>query len=169
MQIEEHLGAQGKIKHEQVSTLRSSEPAVFSLINLTGEQIRFHQQNDSGKFINYLQHKGATALTFPATRSLVMNLKIIEIPVYKNGEQITNEAASDRVDSSNFIDVQVPGFCWSRGISVDVTGKKFVSLQPKSSLLEVSILMNDKYYFKNKDILNTIIFYCFVCKTGKNF
>ena len=136
-----------EIKHEKVSMLSSSEQAASSLINLTGEEIRFHQQKGqkSENFIRYLEHKGAVALDFPATRSLVMNLNIVEIPVYKNGEQIINEASSGRVDSSNYVDVQVAGFCWSRRISVDVTGKRFVGLQPKSSLLQVSFEGSDLF------------------------
>ena len=130
-----------KIKHEKASVLNSSQPTAFSLINLIGDDIRFHQQKrqDSGKFIQYLEHKGTAALAFPATRSWVINLDIVEIPVYKRGEQIFNEteAASERVDSSNYIDIQIPGFSWSRSISVDITGKHFVGLQPKSSLLQV--------------------------------
>ena len=130
-----------KIKHEKASVLNPSQPVAFSLINLIGDDIRFHQQKrqDSGKFIQYLEHKGTAALSFPATRSWVINLDIVEIPVYKRGEQIFNEteAASERVDSSNYIDVQIPGFSWSRSISVDVTGKHFVGLHPKSTLLQV--------------------------------
>ena len=33
-----------EINHEKVLMLSSSEQAAFSLINLTGEHIRFHQQ-----------------------------------------------------------------------------------------------------------------------------
>lgn len=139
-------GIDAKIKHEKVSTLNSSEPAAFSLINLTGDEVRFHQhvRQDSGKYIQYLHHRGAAALSFPATRSLVMNLKIVEIPVYKNGDQIVNGASSGRVDSSNYIDVQIPGFCWTKSISVDVTGKRFVGLQPKSSPLQVRCVQINK-------------------------
>jgi hypothetical protein len=141
-------GIDAKIKHEKVSTLNSSDPAAFSLINLTGDEVRFHQhvRQDSGKYIQYLHHRGAAELSFPATRSLVMNLKIVEIPVYKNGDQIINGASSGRVDSSNYIDVQIPGFCWTKSISVDVTGKRFVGLQPKSSPLQVRrVQLNKKY------------------------
>lgn len=129
-----------EINHEWIPMMNQSESAVFSLTNLTGDQIRYHQQlsHKSAKLINYLQHKGSVSLDFPATRSLVMNLKIVEIPVFKNGEQIYNDTSSGRLDSSNYIDLQIPGFNWSRSIPVDITGKRFVGLQPKSSALQVS-------------------------------
>lgn len=135
-----HFGSQKEVKHELVQNIDSYEPAAFSLINLTGEKIRFHQQKlkDSGMYIQYLQHKGIAALSFPATRSLVVNLQIVEVPVYKNGEQIINEAASGHFDSSNYIDIQIPGFTWSKSISVDITGKRFIALQSKSPFILVS-------------------------------
>lgn len=142
-----------EIDHEKIPISKESEATAFSLTNLTGDQIRYHQQqsHDSGNLINYLHHGRTAALDFPATRSLLMNLKIVEIPVFKNGEQILGDASSGRLDSSNYIDLQIPGFNWSRSIPVDVTCKRFVGLEPKSSKLQVSRHRNEKYNNEGDD------------------
>ena len=152
-------GKHEESQHEDHSKENENKSA-FVLINLTGDNIRYHQRERKGstQFIQYLGNRGAAVLSFPATRSLVMNLSIVEIPVYKNGEQIINDAAkSGHVDSSNYINLQVPGFQWSRSINVDVTGKNFVGLHPKSHILQVSTKNVSKDLLRNYPSYGIII------------
>ena len=147
------------VTHEQVPTLSSEELLAFSLINLTGERIRFHQQNspNSNFLVGYLDNLDVTALSFPATRSVFRNLKVVEV----SSESLDDGevAPGGQVDSSHYIELQVPGMYWCRAICVDNPGKRFVNLQPRSDAMMVSGVstFDSKRYFSLNDIfLSTI-------------
>ena len=134
------LGDTITVSHQRVPILSSHERVAFSLINLSGDRLRFHQQNRAtGKIpLSYIDHLGETALSFPATSSVFRNLKVVEI---SSESQEDIEGASDaQFDSSHFIDFQVPGMYWSRAICVDKPGKRFINLRPRSDLIMVSCL-----------------------------
>jgi hypothetical protein len=124
------------IIHEKVSTLQSSDRVAFSLINLTGQTIRYHQfRFDQGKrktSIAYLDNSKACALQFPATRTVIRNLKIVEVT------SDVFDHVDDLPDFSHYIDIQIPGMKWIERISADVTGKRLLSLEPRSGILKVS-------------------------------
>ena len=125
------------VTHEKVATLRSQERVAFSLINLSGHRLRFHQQTSKtcDLSVGYLDHLDVTALPFPATCSVFRNLEVVEVSAEGLGDGGTS--SDGQVDSSNFINVQIPGMHWCRGICVDKTGKRFISLQPRSDLVRV--------------------------------
>ncbi len=126
------------VMHEKMPTLSSEELVAYSLINLTGERLRFHQQNrpKSNLVIGYLDNLNVTALSFPATKSVFRNLKVVEVS--SEGTDDGEVKSGGKIDSSHYIDVQVPGMFWSRSISVDNPGKRFVNLSPRSGTIMVS-------------------------------
>jgi len=141
--------------HEKVTTLQSSDRVAFSLINLTGQTIRYHcLRLDQGKnktLIAYLDNLKACALQFPATRTVIRNLKIVEVT------SDVFDHIDDLPDFSHYIDIQIPGMKWIERISADVTGKRLLSLEPRSDRLKVRAMkLASNSYIKHSNFLFNI-------------
>lgn len=127
-----------EVTHVKSASLSMQDRVAFSLANLTGETIRYHQKvEESSTFIHYLDHFEAKALSFPATISIVRNMKVVEVPFEGIGNHKSNISSVSQVDSSHLVDIQVPGFTWVKGICIDTQGKRFVDLHPNSEIVKV--------------------------------
>lgn len=134
------------VTHEKAATLRYNDRVAFSLINLTGQTLRYHRymsQKEMGKtIIGYLDNLKACALEFPPTRTVIRNLHIVEVTSDAFGR------IDDLPDFTHYLDIQIPGAMWSHKISVDVTGKRLLRLHPRSDVLSVSrntsLFLNDR-------------------------
>jgi hypothetical protein len=97
--------------------------------------MRYHQfrfgQGKGKTVIAYLDNYKACALQFPATRTVIRNLKIVEVT------SDVFDHIDDLPDFSHYIDIQIPGMKWIERISADVTGKRLLSLEPRSDILKV--------------------------------
>lgn len=127
------------ISHEHSKKLLSStERVAFSLLNSCGHRIRYHTQTTSDQevTISYLDHMEMASLSFPPTISVFRNLKVAELSWEDSNNDISS--SKENLDSSHFIDIQIPGMMWCRGICIDQTGKKFEQLIPRSKVLQVS-------------------------------
>ncbi|KAG7355258.1 vacuolar-sorting-associated protein 13 C-terminal domain containing protein [Nitzschia inconspicua] len=125
--------------HEMPNPLRDNDRVAFSLKNLTGQQIRIHQQSDltngtlMGKpvVVSYLDQGESMGLTFAATISVVKNLTVVEVPYpgFTNSKGISKSQGS----LHHAIDIQIPGCRWIQGVKVDTFGRRFESLTPRST------------------------------------
>ena len=131
------------VTHEEEVALSPQSRAAFTLINLSGHRIRFHQQGGKKEDLSlcYLDHLNAAALSFPPTRSVFRNLQVVEVSA-ENSTSNSELSANGHTDSSHFIDIQVPGMHWCRAVCVDKTGKRFIGLQPRSLNVTVSTKLN---------------------------
>lgn len=127
-----------EVHHEKVHTISSKDRVAFSLANLSGNRLRFHQhgKKNAELSVRYLDHLGITALSFPPTRSVIRNLTVVEIP--SDCAEDHNLLKKNIVDASHFVDIQIPGMNWFQAICVDKIGKRFVNLKPRSNLIQVS-------------------------------
>jgi hypothetical protein len=124
------------VYHEIPKPIPDGGRTAFSFRNLTGQKIRIHQLVGSGSttesksVVAYLDHQETTTLSFDATISVIRNLSIVEVPF----PGLQNSQRTDRGASlvDHEVDVQVPGFRWLSGISVNTSGRKFDSLVPVS-------------------------------------
>ena len=124
------------IRHQIPKPINTNGRIAFSFRNLTGQKIRIHQLIGSGSsktsknIVSYLDHHQTTILTFDATISVIRNLSIVEMPFpgLQNSHRFNRGVRL--VDHE--VDVQVPGFRWLPGISVNTSGRKFDSLIPVS-------------------------------------
>ena len=127
------------IRHQIPKPIPSEGRTAFSFRNLTGQKIRIHQltapgnSNTSKSVVAYLEHHETTTLSFDATISVIRNLNIVEVPF----PGLQNSHRIDRGESlvEHEVDVQVPGFRWLAGISVNTSGRKFDSLVPVSPVV----------------------------------
>jgi len=127
------------VSHQIPPPLNDGERVAFSLFNVTGQRIRIHQQEGSTHpsseektLVTYVNHLQSTKLSFAATMSVVRNLHVIEIPLERDMYR-SNVFRSQKSSSAHHaVDVQLPGFEWIQGISVDTAGRQFESLSPRS-------------------------------------
>jgi hypothetical protein len=141
------------ILHTQAEQIKEQERRAFALKNNTGQQIRVHalssiETNLSGSSGNrrttiyYLDHTKTMPLFFPATLTAIRNLKPIEIPI-----EYQNHSGKDKPSNQHMIDIQIPGFQWLHGVSIEETGRKFFGLVPRS--LQVRSKINADWRLKN--------------------
>ena len=151
-----------RIVHHIPSPLAENDRVAFSLTNHTGERLRIHQSLGGTSAaaqqsvptgprtrITYIEDTLSAKLEFLATISLVRNLQVIEESFERDGATAAaarrgqhrqmgpSGSAHDggsrmHVDSSHTIDVQIPGFQWLKGMSVDAVGKRFYPLIPRT-------------------------------------
>uniref|UniRef100_A0A7S4MN01 C2 domain-containing protein n=1 Tax=Odontella aurita TaxID=265563 RepID=A0A7S4MN01_9STRA len=127
-------GCHVRVGHRVPRPLKSGSRVAFSLSNRTGEVIRLHRQSEFPRSspsmratLSYVHHGDAAKLSFPATESVVKNLRVVEVMF----EQSSGGKGTKRLDARRAVDVQVPGFKWVKGISVGATGKHFKQLIPR--------------------------------------
>ena len=127
-------GHEMEVIHEIPKTLKGEDRVAFSIRNLTGQRLRIHQQqsnvsreDDTEKpvVVTYLNQGEAAPLTFDATISVVKNMRVVEVPIYK-------DKSHQKVSLHHAIDLQVPGCRWIQNVSVDTFGRKFQILIPRS-------------------------------------
>lgn len=129
-----------EVHHEKVQTISSKDHVAFSLMNLSGNRLRFHQHTKKKDYLSvrYLDHLGITTLSFPPTRSVIRNLNVVEIP--SDCAEDDNFLKKNIIDSSHFVDIQIPGMDWFHAICIDKIGKRFVNLKPRSNLVKQKLI-----------------------------
>lgn len=141
------------ILHTQAEQIKEQERRAFAMKNNTGQQIRVHtlssiETNVSGSSCNrrttihYLDHTKTMPLFFPATLTAIRNLKPVEIPI-----EDQNHSGKDKPSNQHMVDIQIPGFRWLHGVSIEETGRKFFGLIPRS--LQVQSKTNADWRLKN--------------------
>ena len=153
-----------RIMHHIPSPLAENDRVAFSLTNRTGERLRIHQslggsttsdQNDVTSNprtrITYIEDALSAKLEFPATISVVRNLQVMEESFENDGGMSAASNMRDgsriHIDASHTIDVQIPGFRWLRGMSVDAVGKRFYPLVPRS--IDIREKLEDDWRLRN--------------------
>ena len=166
-----------RIMHHIPSPLAENDRVAFSLTNRTGERLRIHQSlggsTASDQFvptsprtrITYVEDALSAKLEFPATISVVRNLQVIEESFENDGAMTaastkrgqhrrlgsggtgTDGGSRIHIDASHIIDVQIPGFRWLKGMSVDAVGKRFYPLVPRS--VDIREKLEDDWRLRN--------------------
>jgi len=144
---------------------------AFSLINLTGQRLRYHQSNDRQGdkriLVQYLRHGERGALTFGATMSVLRNLRPVEVPFdlqrelvcpgdeplltdvedspMGDGKTPDNDDGDARPSATEgwTVALQLAGYRWIPGQSADVLGVRFHNLVPLLRQVDVSRVLND--------------------------
>jgi hypothetical protein len=130
--------------HRIPEPLQPDDRIAFSLLNLTGQRIRIHQvshrseaESDKTSLVTYLDHEETTRLDFQATVSMIQNLRLVEVPF--PGLPNSRRDARVEVSVSHSVDVQLPGFKWLEGISVDSSGRRFDDIIPRSPVIQSKV------------------------------
>jgi len=147
------------VLHEIPKPLTENDRVAFSMRNLTGSKFRVHQQTDRSTqsalirpaVVTYLNHGETMGLTFSATISIIKNLKIVEVPYPGLSDSPNDDEKNGSV--THAVDVQLPGFRWIQTIKVDMFGRRFESLMPRSD--EILTKMSRDWRLRNALMLLT--------------
>lgn len=138
--------------HQLAEQLHENERVAFSLKNSTGERVRVHTHSDlesvnsSTAIVSYLDHLKLMPLSFPATETVISNMRSLELP-FKGDQNIATNRLRAKTVIDLEIDLQVPGFRWLRKISFNKPGKHFVQLIPRSSIVQAKV--NEDWRLRN--------------------
>ena len=147
------------VTHRNLRPLESHDRVAYSILNLTGEKIRYHQQSStSSKLINYLENLSANELRFPATRSVARNLKMVEIPLDSYDLEKVPSSLGDYRVASHLVDIQIIGFSWIKGVSIDEHGRHFEDLVPRSQRVQVNNELCHMLHFSSYQIILVFFF-----------
>lgn len=131
----DNTGSEIEIMHLLDGPSLDINVSPFLFINHSGFRVRFCQKLPAPKLlIRYLDHGDSVPLQMPATRSIVRNLKVTEVPCLASSSKRSNKV----IETRHTLDLQIPGFKWVQ-LSVDTVGMRFIELRPKSSAVNVSI------------------------------
>jgi hypothetical protein len=115
--------------HREHVPLSDSDRVGFSILNLTGQPIRYIQRLESAYSIEYLQDRGRGNLNFTACATKINNMKIVEdafnVQVVNN---VRAGSSNDRV--SHQVAIQIIGYEWFPSVQVDEIGTKNLCLVP---------------------------------------
>lgn len=132
------------VVHQLPPALDNNDRVAFSLKNLTGDTLRVHQSYESSSSLSeshtriaYVDHAQSSKLRFPATMSTFCNLQVVEVPF-----ETPFEGSGAPFELDHTVDVQIPGFKWVTGISVDNIGRRFHDLVPRSLKVSKKLLDN---------------------------
>lgn len=104
----------------------------FSILNLTGQPVRYLQHYGDGRnVIQYINDGERGLLNFVATQSLLKNNKPVEESFdvqQEAGGEIEN--THQRKSSGNHVTLQVAGFQWLARVQVDELGAQCKALRP---------------------------------------
>ena len=128
---------------------------AYSLRNNTGERIRIHVQSaheidiqQHTTTVAYLDYMQLMPLSFPATHTIIRNLRTVEVP-FRGDQNVGSyhQARQDNAVSNHEVDIQIPSYRWTRGVSLDRTGKYFVPIVPRS--IPVQMKVSDDWRLTN--------------------
>lgn len=141
------------IVHQQQRPLSSEDRVAFSLVNMTGQRIRFHQRGGGNAedeeshlvHLTYLDHCDRCQLKFDPVETVVCNLKVVERPfAHSNDSRLFNGGEKGPGHTVSF---QVPGFRMCPHVPVDKLGRQYQPLTPQSS--NVNMKINDDWKLRN--------------------
>ncbi len=119
--------------HREHTPLLDSDRVGFSILNLTGQPIRYIQRLDNAYSIEYLEDRGRGNLNFTACATKINNMKIVEDAF--NVQVVNNVRAGNSNDRvSHQVAIQISGYEWFPSVQVDEIGTKNISLFPLEPL-----------------------------------
>jgi hypothetical protein len=124
------------LQHLLTSSIDAKLRVGFSILNLTGQPVRYLQQYVDGRnVIQYINDTERGLLNFVATQSHLKNNKPVEEPfdvqqeVYPD-QDIQKKDNKNRKPSGNYVTLQVSGFQWLVKVQVDELGIQSQTLHP---------------------------------------
>jgi len=134
---QEHNEMQSEgIRHMKYTPLEKSSRFGFSIKNSSGQQIRFLQQNESGKdMICYIDDGERGALNFVASTTRIRNNAIIRegfnVQMEYAGMERKNAVSAT---TRKTLAIQISGHSWLPQVQADELGVKFEDLQSLNSV-----------------------------------
>ena len=142
------------MEHRGANHLHEDARIPFSILNSTGQPLRFLQEDDQGGsyIIRYLVDGKRGTLKFTASQTSIRNSKIFEKP-FEAGRNESDPVVSHLVSAGEGekVAMQLCGMQWLHGVRVDDLGIRF------SNLDSVLGLENASKIISNESVLNALM------------
>eukprot|EP00981_Chlorochromonas_danica_P005995 scaffold1244_cov162-Ochromonas_danica.AAC.31 len=139
-------GASDKIDHIPSNPLPSSFRVGFSIINLTGQPMRYlHQLVGDKKVVQYLNNNERGLLNINATQTLIRNGRIVEDKFEVQQEHMASlRTRSQKKLVGNRVALQIAGYRWLHSVQVDELGTHFEELAPILGRVDATEVFKEK-------------------------
>jgi hypothetical protein len=144
------------VRHYKSLTLQAHDRTGFSLLNLTGQAVRYLQQWEGGRqTVEYLNNGERGPLNFVPSQTLIRNNHIVEeIFDVQQGRSASARAKMKRKLVGNRVAVQICGFHWLKSIEADELKLQYKSLKPILGRADPSRKYRDE---KVKNVLKLLV------------
>lgn len=148
-----------EIKHVFASELKSDVRVGFSMLNVTGNPLRYLQSwgddghSDKRQTVEYLQHNEKGLLNFIASNTVLRNNQIVEESF--SDQSKTSKKAASSINRKNKrgighrVTLQIAGYKWTSSVQADTLGIKFIDLESVVGTLNAINLYERLWKIKN--------------------
>lgn len=141
-----------QIDHRGGSSLDPKVRVGFSILNLTGQPVRYLQRWEGGKrSVQYINHGERGLLNFVASQTLIRNSKVVEETFGLQLDRNCGRDSNQRRIVGNKVALQVSGYRWLHSVQADELGVHFEDLFPVLGRVRASRAFGDL-----KKIANTL-------------
>jgi hypothetical protein len=145
------------IKHVFASGLNSDVRVGFSMLNVTGNPLRYLQSwgddsnCDKRQTVEYLQHNEKGLLNFIASNTVIRNNQIVEESFSDQSKSYreTSSVGRNRRGTGHRVTLQVAGYKWTSSVQADTLGIKFIDLESVTGTLNAINLYDRLWRIKN--------------------
>ena len=148
------------IKHVFASQLKSDVRVGFSMLNVTGNPLRYLQswgasadgQSDKIQTIEYLQDNEKGLLNFIASNTVIRNNQVVEesfADQSKSRRKSSTFSRNRRKGIGHRVTLQIAGYKWTSSVQADTLGIKFIDLESVMGTLNAIKLYEKMWMIKN--------------------
>ncbi len=149
------------LQHIPFHSLSDDTRVGFSILNLTGQSVRYLQAGGGGRLLlQYIAHGQRGALNFVPSTTLIRNNQIMEeefnvqrVKVSKAGAGSNSPGATRVLRTGHQVALQVSGYKWLQQVQADTLGLRCEPVEPVIGRVKLSAaFMEDNE--RNRRILN---------------
>jgi hypothetical protein len=153
-----HMGIHrrpSRYNHVPTPSLSHNARVGFSILNLTGQPLRYVQYFSSSRatMVHYLEHNQRGLLNFVASKTSIRNNQVVEEQfghfkqesLQRLGQKALQNTARRSKEVGHHIAVQVGGYKWLSSLQADALGIHFKDLTAVLGSLNAPTTANDAY------------------------
>lgn len=135
----------------------------FSILNLTGQPVRYLQQWSNGKkTVQYLNDNERGLLNFVAAQTLIRNGTIVEetFDVQQDHASHDSRERNKKKLVGNHVALQVCGYRWLHSVQADELGTRFEDLAPVLGRVNPSLIGDEDIISRLLKLMVEVVPYC---------
>lgn len=156
------FAATDKVDHIPSFPLLPSQRVGFSILNLTGQSIRYLQQWEGGKkTVQYLNNNERGLLNIVAAQSLIRNGGIVEETFEVQQEHtVTERSKTQKKTVGNRVALQVLGYRWLHAVQADELGVQYEELFPILGRVDATRVYKSDHIARSLQLMVEVLPYC---------
>ncbi|RYH23328.1 hypothetical protein EON65_18000 [archaeon] len=162
MNILNAIAVTDKVEHIPSFPLLPSQRVGFSILNLTGQSIRYLQQWEGGKkTVQYLNNSERGLLNIVAAQSLIRNGRIVEETFEVQQEHVlTARSKTHKKTVGNRVALQVLGYRWLHAVQADELGVQYEELFPILGRVDATRVYKSDNIARSLQLMVEVLPYC---------